>query len=626
VERQQDYFQRLAALDAAVARARLDPDVMLERAAGLLAGRLGSRVDEAYAYLLHRASQENRGPDAVAAEILAALEGRATAGADRFDAAVDQALRPPHRPAKHVHRRVPRFTGTVADEWVSAVQQVLDALPDDHMVLVPVRDRAEEITDYVVVAASPAVVDQSGGPGADRVGRRVREAYPPVVDGPVWQAWHDVLTDGEPRQVGPLRHVGSADPAPVGVTVTARVEPVGPGLLNSWIRHDERTRLSERIARTERLGSLGWGEADLVTGRIVWSDELYRIYERDPALGPLSSEEQEALTLPEDEPIRRQAAEGFGRGETVDVTIRIRLGDRVKHLRSVVDAERDLHGRPLKVYGIVQDVTAQATSRAQLAEVEQLLREHQQSLAVEHQLAAQLQQIVLPIPVEPFDLPGMRVAVRYLPAEQASRVGGDWFHAAVADDGSIVLAVGDVAGHGMPAATVMAKLRHMLAGLTVTTTTDPAELLSHLNRLMYAETITATAAVARYDPRTGALVWAQAGHPAPLHTRAGFTAQLSRPAGPLLGAMRAATYDTAAVAVEQGDLLLFYTDGLIEHRRHSLAEGLVPVIETLNRISTADSRQPLAELLAQLRRANPDDDTCILAVQPLPREPDAGDR
>jgi len=118
-------------------------------------------------------------------------------------------------------------------------------------------------------------------------------------------------------------------------------------------------------------------------------------------------------------------------------------------------------------------------------------------------------------------------------------------------------------------------------------------------------------------------VWAQAGHPAPLHTRAGSTAQMRRPAGPLLGAMRAATYDTATVTVNQGDLLLFYTDGLIEHRRHTLDEGLAPVIETLNRISTADSGQPLADLLVQLRRANPDDDTCILAVRPLPYEPDA---
>jgi len=67
--------------------------------------------------------------------------------------------------------------------------------------------------------------------------------------------------------------------------------------------------------------------------------------------------------------------------------------------------------------------------------------------------------------------------------------------------------------------------------------------------------------------------------------------------------------------VHPADLLLFYTDGLIEHRRHTLAEGLAPVVATLNDISASGSQQPLADLLARLRRANPDDDTCILAVR-----------
>jgi serine phosphatase RsbU (regulator of sigma subunit) len=267
------------------------------------------------------------------------------------------------------------------------------------------------------------------------------------------------------------------------------------------------------------------------------------------------------------------------------------------------------------LYGIVQDVTPQESSRAQLAEVEQLLREHQQSLAAEHQLAAQLQQIVLPVPAEPFDLPDLRVGVRYLPAEEASLVGGDWFHAAPADDGTVVLAIGDVAGHGIPAATVMAQLRHLLAGLTVTTTTDPDQLLSHLNRLLYRIGTTATAAVARYHPGTREIVWAQAGHPAPLHTRAGSTTLLPQPRGPLLGAIRNARYDTATVALQPGDLLLYYTDGLIERRNAPADAGRAPVIDALNEISTSGSRQPLADLLARLRRANPHDDTCILAVR-----------
>jgi len=610
-----EYRQRLAALTEAVTRARLDPEAQVQRAAGLLAGRVGCRVDEAHTYLLDRAAQQGRPIVAVAGDILASLEGRLGPASPSLDAVVDQALRPRGVDTSSRRRASARAPSQVVDDWGLLVQQVLDAVPGDHMVLSPVFGDGTEIIDWVIVAVSQETADFSGHDVAQAVGRRISQAYPATVDTPVWQAWRDVVADGQAREVGPFPYVGESDRSPAEVLMTAWVSPAGPGVLSRWVRHDEQTRQAERIAQTERLGQLGWGEADLVTGQIVWSEELYRIYERDPALGPLPSDEQEALTLPEDEPIRRQAAEAFGRGDTVDVTTRIRVGKRVKHVRSVVDAVRDVHGRPLKVYGIVQDVTAQQTTRAQLAEAEQLLQRHQHSLAAEHELAAQLRQIVLPVPAEPFDLPGLRVAVRYLPAEEASRVGGDWFHAALADDGSVVLAVGDVAGHGIHAATVMAQLRHMLAGLTVTTTTDPAQLLWHLNRLLYSTATTATAAVARFDPRSRSVTWAQGGHPAPLHARAGITTELARPHGQLLGAVRAARYDTATVSLNPADLLLFYTDGLIEHRRHTLAEGLAPVVATLSDISASCSQQPLADLLARLRRANPDDDTCILAVR-----------
>jgi serine phosphatase RsbU (regulator of sigma subunit) len=405
------------------------------------------------------------------------------------------------------------------------------------------------------------------------------------------------------------------------VRLTVSVHPVGPGLLSGWIRHDQESRLAERIAQTERLGNLGWGEWDLITGEVSWSDELYRIYERDPTLGPMPREESEALVLPEDEPVRRLAAAAFGRGDTVDITYRIRLDDRIKHLRAVVDAVRDTAGRPLKIYGIIQDVTAGEVSRARLTEVEERLREQQRSLDAEHRLAAQLQNIVLPIPREPIALPGLEVAVRYLPAEQASRVGGDWYHAAPGRDGTVLIAVGDVAGHGIRAATTMARLRHGLSALAMTTSTHPADLLAHLNELLYTNeigVITATAVLLRYDPGTGMLDWAQAGHPAPLLTRDGVTRELGRPSGPLLGALRSAGYGSESTRMLAGDLLIVYTDGLIEDRSHSLAEGLAPVVDTLDRLCADGATPSVTDVLAQLRRANPDDDTCVLAARPVP--------
>jgi serine phosphatase RsbU (regulator of sigma subunit) len=500
-------------------------------------------------------------------------------------------------------------------EWAAIAQQVLDATTGSHVALLPLADETGEIDDFVIVAASPEVVDLSGRTGRDMVGLRVRQAYPTVVGDAAWRAWREVAAGAPAREVGPVGYVGEGPLAGEQMTLIVRVAPVGTGVLSSWIRHDEQSRLAERVAQAERLGNLGWAEADLPTGASTWSDGLYRIYERDPALGPLSFDEQRALTVAEDMPVHRAAEERLARGEPVDITYRIRVAGRIKHIRAVLDAVRDVHGTPIRAYGLVQDVTAGETSLARLADAQLQLHEQRRSLAAEHRLAMQLQQIVLPIPDQPIDLPGIRVAVRYLPAERASRVGGDWYHAATALDGSVVIAVGDVAGHGIRAATVMAQVRYLLAGLIITATSDPSRLLAHLNQLLLSLDTTATALVGRFEPDTRALTWAQAGHHAPLRTRAGITTQLERPAGNLLGAFPDARYPTATLTLDEGDLLLLYTDGLIERRGHPFTDALAPVIDTLNRISATGSRQPLADLLAQLPPANPEDDTCLIAAR-----------
>jgi serine phosphatase RsbU (regulator of sigma subunit) len=629
VKPQRQYVQRLAEINAKVAAAQLAPEVLVGQAAGLLAGRVGCRVDEAQAHLLQLAAEQGREPQHLAVELMATVEGGSAVGTRRLRSAMDHVFTarrsdPPRGPQADT---LPSPTAG----WTALVQQVLDAMPGHHTVLMPVRDHTGTVTDFTVAAASPAVHAELTVRGHPHVvGEQVSAVSPEMPRSPVWHAWLDVLGDGQPRELGPTQYPGRSAHDPAQLIVSSQVHPVGPGVMTTWTIHNEHVRLTDRITQTERLGNLGWGEANLVTGEVTWSDQMYRIYDRDPARGPMSGAESQALTLPQDAAVHQQAVELFARGETVDVTYRIRLHGEVKHLRTVLDADRDVNGRPVRVYGITQDITARETSRAKLAEFEQQLREQRETLAAEHRLATQLQQIILPVPDGPIDLPGLRVAVRYLPAEQASRVGGDWYHAAPADDDSLILAIGDVAGHGIHAAATMAQLRHILAALTLTTTSDPAELLAHLNRLLHADrtsfdTATATAAIARYEPDTGTLRWAQAGHPAPLRTRRGVTTALPRPDGPMLGAVRDARYTCAGTTLHPGDLLLLYTDGLIEHRDHTLDEGLAPIISTLDRVAVGDSCQPLADLLGQLHQANPDDDTCILAARPLPN-PDPHER
>jgi serine phosphatase RsbU (regulator of sigma subunit) len=598
--------------------AHTDPVVVVARAAGLLAGRVGCRVREAHVRLIDMAAEQGREVPDVAADVLSVLESGTPPTPTSFDSVLGSpTVRPAEQPPAPVNG-----SGREESRVAALIGAVLEATTGQYTWLQPIRDDAGRVVDFEFGAASPDATDVAGRRGPQLVGLRFREAYTGGVSAPVWRAYLDVLDDGAPRQVGPVVHTEDAEGVPAESVFTIHIRRLAGGLLISWQRHDDETRQLERIAQTERLGNLGWGEWDVTTGEIEWSDQIYRIYERDPALGPLSEAESAAMNLPEDDPIRALAVETFTRGETTDVTTRARVNNRIKYIRVVADAVRDSSGRPLKIYGIVQDVTARETARVRLAEVEEQLREHQRSLAAEHELAVQLQHIILPIPEEPIDLPGLRVAVRYLPAERAGRVGGDWYHAAPLPDGRVLLAIGDVAGHGLQAATTMALLRHALTTLSLTATTEPAALLGYLNRLLYtgvgplATATTATAVVARYDPSDRTLTWAQAGHPAPLRTRAGATTELERPPGPLLGAVPDVTYRDATATLADRDVLLLYTDGLIEHRDRSLAEGRAPVIATLNEISAAGMQQPLAVLLARLPRANPNDDTCILAVRP----------
>ena len=554
----------------------------VDRAIGLLAGRTRCRLAEAHRRLLQMAADQNRDIVDVAAGVISLLD-------------------------------VPEPAGTPAgvEPWLSAVQAVLDRLPGQAALLTPVRDRSGRLSDLVYAATSPEMATVDGRHGRQLIGTRLVEHVHELVVCERWAAYARVLDTGEPAEVGPFRF-GEAQ-------YTVRMHRLGSGLFMTWVRHADLAGESDRIADTEQLGNLGWGEWDLVSGEVRWSAQLYRIYERDPALGPLSSEESDLFSVADDLPLRVAANLAFERSERVDLTSRIKVNGRIKYLRTVADAIRDPAGRPLRVYGIVQDVTAREISAQRLAETEQQLAEHRRSLDAEHELAARLQQIILPLPDGPIELPGVKVAVRYLPAGQESLVGGDWYHAAALRDGSVLLAVGDVAGHGTQAATTMAQLRHALHALTVTTT-DPAVLLRHLNTLTcdLAEEkpeTGATAVVARYEPALRRLTWAQAGHPAPLLSQGGRTRPLARPAGPMLGVLEDATYELATLDLAIGDVLLFYTDGLVEHRQHSLDDGLDAVIRTVDEAVAASPRQPLAELLSRLRQANPDDDTCILAVR-----------
>jgi serine phosphatase RsbU (regulator of sigma subunit) len=236
-------------------------------------------------------------------------------------------------------------------------------------------------------------------------------------------------------------------------------------------------------------------------------------------------------------------------------------------------------------------------------------------LAEERRVAVELQRAILPLHDEAFELPGLRTMVRYLPASKAGRVGGDWYITADMPGGHVLIALGDVAGHGLAAAAGMARLRGALAGLAITGS-PPERLVGWLNDLVHhvGPEHTASVVAGYFDPPSRTLTWAQAGHPPPVLVRGSWARPLDPPEGILLGAAQG-DYAAAVLALAPGDLLLLYSDGLIERRDRSVEEGLATLSAAVRGIT--DPEHAIDAAVRALGSTDPEDDTCLVALQVL---------
>jgi serine phosphatase RsbU (regulator of sigma subunit)/PAS domain-containing protein len=237
-------------------------------------------------------------------------------------------------------------------------------------------------------------------------------------------------------------------------------------------------------------------------------------------------------------------------------------------------------------------------------------------------LAEGLQRSLL---TEPPRSEGVQIAVRYVPAAEAARVGGDWYDAFVAPDGGIVLAIGDVVGHDTQAAAAMGQVRGLLRGIAFTTGDSPAAVLTRLDHglVQLLPETTVTSVVARVEPRPrrpdGAtlLRWSNAGHPPPMMVAAdgAVTALAAARADLLLGWDPRTTRAESDVLLNRGATLLMYTDGLIERRGEDLDQGLDRLQAALSRVALHPLDQLCDELLATMRPLIPDDDVALIAVR-----------
>ncbi|GGX63352.1 SpoIIE family protein phosphatase [Streptomyces fructofermentans] len=236
----------------------------------------------------------------------------------------------------------------------------------------------------------------------------------------------------------------------------------------------------------------------------------------------------------------------------------------------------------------------------------------------QRQVAATMQRYLLPqLP----RLSGVEMTTRYLPAPDASHVGGDWYDAFTLPGGDTALVIGDVAGHDLDAAAGMAQLRNMLRAYTWSRDDPPHHTVQHLDQAMrhITDVRMATlilARLAREPDGEWILRWTSAGHPPPLLVEYdGVTRYLDESKGILLGTGTLHPRTEARVTLPPGSTLVFYTDGLIESRRQLLDVGLA----RMRRHAAVLAHRPLNsfadQLLQHTRPADNDDDVALLTIR-----------
>jgi anti-sigma regulatory factor (Ser/Thr protein kinase) len=240
------------------------------------------------------------------------------------------------------------------------------------------------------------------------------------------------------------------------------------------------------------------------------------------------------------------------------------------------------------------------------------------ALEHEHQVAMVLQRSLLP--KRTIDVSGAEVAARYLAARE--EVGGDWYDVIELPGGQLGVAIGDVVGHGLKAASLMGQLRTALHAYALEGH-GPGRTLELVDRYVQnlGESVMATSAYAVFDTDTGLVCYATAGHLPPILVSAEGARLVEFPPAAPLGAFPYGSCPQYELTLGSGETLMLYTDGLVERRGIPLNVGLEELVSALTGVTSAEEACARA-----LERLVPEeglrDDVAVVALQatPIPSE------
>jgi len=290
----------------------------------------------------------------------------------------------------------------------------------------------------------------------------------------------------------------------------------------------------------------------------------------------------------------------------------------VESLSVPVPGRRDVLG--LLVLGVPED-GLDAEDTALVGEVARrvgLALENARLYAREHQLAETLQRSMLP---EQAGVPGLDVWSYYAPNVDHAQVGGDWYDVLQMGADSVGLVVGDVVGHDVEAAAAMGQLRSVVRAYAFEQE-EPGTVLMRVDQLVAGMRIPRSASLVlstltQGEGGTWELAWSRAGHLPPLLVSGGEVHVLSEAGGTLVG-VGDRPRQTESRTLVPGDVLLLYTDGLIERRARPLMDGLQMLREVCARLVPSDAAGIGEQLLSALGE-EPEDDMAIVVVR-IPEE------
>jgi sigma-B regulation protein RsbU (phosphoserine phosphatase) len=231
----------------------------------------------------------------------------------------------------------------------------------------------------------------------------------------------------------------------------------------------------------------------------------------------------------------------------------------------------------------------------------------------ERAVARTLQRSLLPEKLPA--LPGFRLAARYL-AAPGGDVGGDWYDSFLLPAGSIAVAIGDVAGRGLGAASVMGKLRNALRAYALELS-SPSDVLQRMNRLVQhldPEDM-ATAFYGTIDPVDLTFRFSSAGHMPPIIREPDGTVRIvTMEGGPPFGVPSDWSFTDAAEQLHPGTSVVLFTDGLIERRDASLDDGFLWLSELCRPERTPEERCDMI-LDGLTADGHLDDDVAFLVIE-----------